>query len=296
VKRLAFWTAILVVATATAIAGDDQTRPRPIGGLAFVDEYELTVVNINATVTDKKGTPVTDLTASDFRVLQDGELQRITNFQVYTEEVYRHHSDPPQVPAQVPAQANQAASEPALEPEPVRIVIYVDNQNLHPLDRNRVLTEVRGFVMRVLRPPVQMMVVSEQQGLKVLQPLTSDPQPVLDALRGLRTVSGGRPLRDSARQDVVDRMMREIERQGSVSGFSPLASEAYSDVLSYAEEESHNLAFTMDRLREVVTYLAGLPGRKSIIYISNGLPIVPGLDLFNTYSDTIRDPTVLTES
>lgn len=296
-KRLAFSFVILLVAAVAAAATDDtQARPRPIGGLSFVDEYELTVVNIVASVTDKKGEPVTDLTVEDFRVVQDGELQRITNFQLYTEEVYRRYSDALQGARSQQSEPPTRQQEPTLDPEPVSMVIYVDNQNLHPLDRNRVLNEVRGFVLRTLRPPVRMMVVSEHRGLKILQPFTSDPQPILEALRGLRTVSGGRIHRDSSRQDVIDRMMREIERQGSVSGFNALAGHAYSEVISFAEEESHNLAFTMDRLREVVTYLSGLPGRKSILYISNGLPIVPGLDLFNAYSDTIRDPTVLTET
>ena len=66
-------------------SGDD--RPDVVGGLAFVDEVELTVVNIDVFVTDKDGVAVTDLTANDFRVLQDGQEKRVTNFTAFSEDV-----------------------------------------------------------------------------------------------------------------------------------------------------------------------------------------------------------------
>jgi hypothetical protein len=40
----------------------------------------VNVVVINATATDKKGNPVTDLTSKDFRVYDDGNLQTIQTF------------------------------------------------------------------------------------------------------------------------------------------------------------------------------------------------------------------------
>jgi len=40
----------------------------------------------------------------------------------------------------------------------------------------------------------------------------------------------------------------------------------------------------LDALDSVVSWLAGLPGRKAVLYVSDGLPLVPGLDLFTIYS------------
>ena len=40
----------------------------------------VNVVVVNATVTDKKGNPVTDLQQSDFKIYEDGKLQPINTF------------------------------------------------------------------------------------------------------------------------------------------------------------------------------------------------------------------------
>ena len=91
-------------------------------------------------------------------------------------------------------------------------------------------------------------------------------------------------------------MQWEIENYGLASGLAVRATRSYNDMMTYAEEEAHNVMFSIDRLREVVTFLAGLPGRKSVLYISNGLPMVPGLDLFNAFADAYNDPTILAET
>ncbi len=54
----------------------------PIGGLTFLDEIELTVVNVIAYVTDKGGHPITDLKKDDFRLLHDGKVREISNFKL----------------------------------------------------------------------------------------------------------------------------------------------------------------------------------------------------------------------
>ena len=56
--------------TATPQPGDDSE----------IVKITTNLVQLDAVVTDKKGEPVTKLTASDFEIYQDGELQKLTNF------------------------------------------------------------------------------------------------------------------------------------------------------------------------------------------------------------------------
>lgn len=48
----------------------------------IVDTARVDVVNVDVHVTDNTGLPVTDLTAEDFEVYQDGVRVEITNFSV----------------------------------------------------------------------------------------------------------------------------------------------------------------------------------------------------------------------
>src|SRR5262245_11015925 len=56
--------------------------PLIIGGTVTYGQFTtgVSLVEVYATVTDRQGEPVTNLKATDFRVLQDGQLQTITAF------------------------------------------------------------------------------------------------------------------------------------------------------------------------------------------------------------------------
>jgi hypothetical protein len=82
--------AALVLPVVPGIADEEgPVTLRPIGGLTFVDEIELTIANLVVYVTDKQGRAVTDLTKDDFEVYQDGDSKQITNFKLYTDEIIR---------------------------------------------------------------------------------------------------------------------------------------------------------------------------------------------------------------
>ncbi|MEN8165760.1 MAG: VWA domain-containing protein, partial [Acidobacteriota bacterium] len=184
-KRIVLGVLVSLAAVISVAGNEGENHLRPVGGLSFADEYELTIVNVVVHVTDKQGNPVTGLTPGDFKIFQDGQEKPITNFQMYTKEVYDDFAATPEMVPKVEGETTRP------QPRPLSMILYIDNDNLHPLDRNRVLRYARVFVMENLRPPMQMMVVSRQQRmLKVLQPFTSESGPVLDALRKVRTVSG----------------------------------------------------------------------------------------------------------
>lgn len=274
---------------------DDGNSIRPIGGLAFVDELEVTVVNVVAYVTDKQGVAVTNLSRDDFRIFHDGEERPISNFQLYTEELirsyYQAEEGPPLPPAAEPG--TELAAPPLTEIQPVWVMILVDNDNLHPLDRNRVLGQLRSFVRENTKVPVKMMVASTNRRLKVEQEFTDDSTEILGALEGVKMTTGGRTSRDSARADVYDEIDRVTEAQTS-SGHSSLQ-KARGLTVSFAEEELNGLQFTFGAIREAVNLLAGLPGKKMILHLSNGLPMTPGIDLFYALSNAYGEPGMVTE-
>jgi VWFA-related protein len=298
----AVFLAVVVMAIPAVSTGSstEEEGPRPIGGLAFIDEIEVTVVNVVAHVTGKGGRPVSDLKREDFRVFQDGIEKPITNFQIYTEEVYRSYFDEPDIPAPLLPTPSVADAETTRRLRPVYMVLYVDNENLVPIDRNRVLSQARQFVRDNLHPPVQMMVVSYQRSLKILQPFTSNPQEVLAALRGLRDHSGGYPDREAARRELADGMQVNRQQQKTKGGDQVRTGwergDFYQRIIAFAEEELNDLTFSVDALRTMISSVGGLEGKKGIIYISNGLPMVPGIDLFVLYSEVFGEQSILTQT
>ena len=301
--RLVVWTLVVVLALPAAPLGADEeaeTKLRPVGGLTFVDEIELTIANLVVYVTDKQGRAITDLTPEDFEVYQDGEKKQITNFKLYTAEIIRSElKDTTTVsPLATPTPVPDPTA--AVGPQPVYLVLYIDNENLEPLDRNRVLSQTREFVRASLHPPAQMMVVAYQRSFKVLQEFTSDPSQVLRAMREVRTYTGGRTERISSRQDITEKINRLQDEGGSAGQYQGSQgggrewSELYHMVDNYARETTNNLMFTMDSLRQIITSLSGLPGKKGIIYVSNGLPMTPGLELFYELSRVTNDSSIMT--
>ena len=194
----------LLLAAALVFAQETPPSDKPpaekppsgqIGGLRFLDVSEVTVVNVEVTVTDKKG-PVLDLKPSEFEVFQDGRVQELTNFAVFTRATA---ATPTPAAAPTPAATPGPTSVPAAptpEPTPAArresrfVAFYVDNEYVLPMNRNRVINKVADWVYTYLKPPDQAMVVSYQRSLKVLQPFTSEPDAVAAALRAMKRYTG----------------------------------------------------------------------------------------------------------
>ncbi len=284
---------LMLAAALPATADDPQPTPEAVGGLTFKDEVQVTVVNVDVFVRDKDGNPVPGLTKQDFTISQSGIPRELSHFAVMTEEIFRSQLEAAEAPIPELAPEIPVPEEMRAEIKPIYMVLYIDNENLRPFDRNRVLRNVRAFVNETLVPPVQMMVVSYQRSFKVLQPFTDDSKAVNDSLRSLGKFTGGRTERDSARRQVIDRIRRDEQELRQRGTDNYLKQSILQDILAFADEEANNLTFTINAIRGVISMLAGLDGRKVVVYISDGLPMVPGLGLFHEFSNFSQDTSVL---
>jgi VWFA-related protein len=304
-RGLAVILAAVLLVGAT-VAGQEVEEKEAVGGLAFVDEVQVTVVNIDVFVRDRDGKPVTGLRQEDFRLKQDGLERRLSHFAAYTQEVIseimaaREGEAPttlPTIPSgdETSAEAAEQADDLADLVQPVHIVLYVDNENLRPFDRNRVLAQVRHFVGEVMQPHVQVMVISVQRSPKIVQPFTDDPRAVKDALRSLTQVYGARSDFDRLRGRIVHDMQSMME-SGPSEGLradSVAARDLQDKIRFYADEMTQELAYSISSLRHVLTTLAGLPGRRVLVHISSGLPAIPARDLINWYGQLYQRTSTL---
>ncbi|HWN44229.1 MAG TPA: VWA domain-containing protein [Thermoanaerobaculia bacterium] len=224
----------------------------------FEEKIEVSVVNLEVFVTDKKGVPILDLRREDFEVLEDGKPVEITNF--YAEEG---------------AQEGAEEGVPAVRSVDQRLslVVFVDDVNLEPQNRNRILGRVRELLPGQLSPGDQVMVVRFHGGLEVLRPFTGDVQQVAADLAGMEKLSGDLRRREETRDMAA---FQAIEAAGAMGGWGAVE----SIIKQYAATESALVRGALEGLDQVVGWIASLPGRKAILYVSDGIPAIPGEDLY----------------
>ena len=292
IRKLLVFSLLVVGLTAT---GQEVDQEETKGGLAFVDEVQVTVVNIDVFVRDRQGNAVTDLSKEQFRLLQDGRERKLSHFAAYTQEVISEiMAAREEKPATLPA-IPSADEGPADNVQPVHIVLYVDNENIRPFDRNRVLAEVRQFIDQVMQPHVEVMVISVQRSPKIVQPFTNDPRVVKNALRSLTQVYGARTDADRSRGRIIHDMLAVMDEGPSEGRRSdPREAVALQErIRVYGEELAMELDYSVNSLRQVLTTLAGLPGRRVLVHISSGLPAVPARDLITWYGELYQRSSTL---
>jgi hypothetical protein len=64
-------------------------------------------------------------------------------------------------------------------------------------------------------------------------------------------------------------------------------------IMAYAERESDSLADSLAALRQVFAMVSGLEGRTSIIHVSSGLALSPGIGLMYEYAAVFKDNSIL---
>ena len=255
-------------------------------GFAFGETIYVKVVNVDVFVTDKKGNPITGLTAEDFELTENKSPVAISNFYEF-----RGGSEMKEGEEEIPTPEQRArdrlfTSHPGLQdstiPEDQRLnlVVYVDHLNITPVGRNRLFRYLRQFLRSKLDRNDRAMLVSYNRSVKVIRAFTSDPQLIADATYELEKHTGGRSLQNSERGDVL----RDMQNAQSLY-------QSEARVRMFAENVYNDLQFTLDGIREMVNKLAGVPGRKAFLYVSEGLPMRAGEDLFWALDEAQRNNT-----
>jgi VWFA-related protein len=244
-----------------------------------VVKISVTLVQVDAVVTNKKGRHVTDLKPEDFEISEDGKRQHITNFSYVAGQPI---ASPPAAESGKPAkQALPIPPMPTrLRPEAVRrtIALVVDDLGLSYESTSFVRDALKKFVAEQMQEGDLVAIIRTGAGVGALQQFTTDKRLLNAAIERIRWNPNGR---------------------GGLSAFSPLTFNPLSTGKSKKGEEVGIRSDTpdprlgLDRFREdlfavgtlgamnyVIRGLRDLPGRKSVLLISDGFAFVnrPQLD------------------
>lgn len=265
-KRL-LAVALLGAATA-ARAQAPPPPPTPTPGpqnlSPITESVSVDITNIEVVVTDSKGNRVTGLTRDDFQVRQDGVIQPITNFYAVEGQKVTF------LDGKTLVLDSQEAEKEAPRELKARYVIYIDNLNIQPQNRNRMFKRLKEWVGQNVGARAEAEVIAYNRSLKTRQKFTSESGPVVGVLEEIERETGGGTPQASERKDAIERIN---------DAQSPNA--AIQIARSYAQSLRNDLEFSVDAIKTTLNGLAGLEGRKILIYVSEGLPQTVGAELYD---------------
>ena len=165
-------------------------------------------------VTDRGGNPIKGLKREDFEIFEDGRPVAITNFYSVDDDGKPRPSalTLPPVPAGPPPESLRQP-DPVPEEQRLYMVVYIDNFNIKPFNRNRVFRRIREFLSDNVESDDRVMLVTYNRSFKERVSFTSDAALVNSA----RSRSRRRPLRLHRESDRND-LLRQIEDAESAGG------------------------------------------------------------------------------
>lgn len=282
--------AILAGLRLATLAGAQEPPDDPVE--SFGERVEVELVEVEVRVIDKKGRPVTGLTREDFRVYDDGRPVEIEYFTEYRDAVAAAEKGaaeaaaPAAEPGETPAEVAPAALE-----DSTYLVIFLDQVHLEPGGRSRILEDLGKFVTADLPPDVPVMVVSYDGGVEITQDFTTERPPVLDALAAEEEAAAGvfeAVRRRSALRRMEHIYLKWVNTPACPEGTDPCncaLPEMETAAREHASEVGAGVEQTLGGLASVVAALRGVPGRKLVLLVTDGLEARPGLDLFHYIAD-----------
>jgi VWFA-related protein len=252
----------------TVLAGSilaQQGNPPPVPQPQKPDDVDVVrittnLVQVDAVVTDNHGKVVTDLKPDEIEIFEDGHKQKVTNFS------YNLSATTPAEIRTKPSTADQNA--PAAPPRVIHredikrtIAIVVDDLGLSFQSIVFVRQALKKFVDEQMQPGDLVAIVRSSGGMGALQSFTTDKRQLAAAVERVKWNGNGRvgaspfepiepPTPGSHGQEMDDALTEVNEFRKDVFAVGTLGAVSY-----------------------VVRGLKDLPGRKSILLVSEGFRI-----------------------
>jgi VWFA-related protein len=266
VRRGSLAISMAVFAPLAGFAQQPAPAPAPV-----TEAVQVHVVNVDVVATGKDGKPVLDLNPDEFELYEDGHLVGLTNFlapeKAPQSGAVTEASSPPQI-APISEEAQQRT-----------LIVFVDDLNLTRLTRTLVLERLGRFMDEQLSNGYREVLLAFDMSLRHLTPITSDGSAVASGVKSLRKrVNEGQMIRIQR-----DRLLADLGGGAAVGGgrMQDVARQGLVDDSAMFQLEQYNLERRLlDSLLEVVDSFSGMPGRKALLFVSEGIPQEPAGALF----------------
>ena len=241
-------------------AGSQDVAPAKQQGEIATFKTKAELVLVPVIVTDKKGEHVHGLKKEDFAILEDDRPKEIKGFEVV-------HTEPR---VMQPASSHDVFTntvKPA-ETQPRVTIIVLDTLNTAFFDQERARREILKFLSN-LEPgePVALINLSKS-GLHVIHNFTADPQILADAVRHTKGQLG---FKDTASGDQVADNLPALPavavESAQLQNIETETEGAFASI-----QQTYSVRVTLESMRQLAKAFAGVPGRKSVIWATGGIP------------------------
>jgi VWFA-related protein len=228
------------------------------------------MILVSVIANDKSG-PVTDLTAQDFSVIEDGKPQKLAAF-AFEKPVLSESSEekagkslPPDVYTNRPSY---------LRPSGPLTILLLDGLNTEARDQIYFRREMLLYLESQVKTGQRLAVYLLGEQLHLLQDFTSDPELLRSAIESFT------PRRSQE--------LQEDENFVPPPPVDPHGAAAYLEMLRTLKQlaadrgettANQRVATTLGALRTIARSLAGYPGRKNLVWVSGSFPLTYAPDL-----------------
>lgn len=277
-KRLPLVIGLAIQLAIGVLAQQPQSSPTPPAEPQKPQQTEsddvvritTNLVQVDAVITDKNGKYVTDLKPEEVEIYEDGRQQKITHFSYNVAE-----SSGPSTEEKAATRDKNAPIVPPtrLKPDDVRrtIAVVVDDLGLSFESTYYVRRALKKFVDEQMQPGDLVAIIRTSGGMGALQQFTADKRQLYAAIERVKFYASGR---------------------AGVSAFAPIEPpapgergaeiDAANEELNQFREDVYAVG-TLGAVNYVVRGLRELPGRKSILLISDGFRIYSQFDPSRNY-------------
>lgn len=250
-----------IIAIVVAVGGWFQAAPSTSEVPAPTIRVSTHLVLVDVVVTDKQGKPVTGLRQEDFVVQEKGKNQKVAFF---TAPGGSQNQPPPVLPPGIYSNKPEYRS-----PGGPLVILLLDAANTPFKDQAYARQQMLKFVKEEYKPGQRIAVFTLTNSLGVLQDFTADPAVLLKALQSYQPLA----------QEMANGAAPRPPSTSSDGGAGAQAAAAAA-VDRMKDFQNIQLAYVLDRrvattvsaMRALARILGGIPGRKSVIWVTAAFP------------------------
>lgn len=265
---------VLLLSLATLAQQTDTSRPQPTPSPESevqqpsrsneddVVRITTNLVQVDAVVSDKNGKLITDLRPDEVQIFEDGHQQEITNFSFVNPEASSNRPLP-----SAPPDKNAPPLPPTkMHPKDVRrtIALVVDDLGLSFRSTYDVRNALKKFVDQQMQPGDLVAIIRTSGGIGALQQFTADKRQLYAAIERVRWFVNGR-----------SNVGAFAPMEGQIPGEDKLKAADVKQVNEDLDQFREDVfaVGTLGAVSYVVKGMRELPGRKSILLMSDGFRI-----------------------